>query len=60
MAVDVALDGALPLGARTDMSVDGTIELERLPSVLKIQRPAFGQEKSTVKLFKLEPDELHA
>jgi RND family efflux transporter MFP subunit len=60
VAVDVALDGALPLGARTDMSVDGTIELERLPSVLKIQRPAFGQEKSTVKLFKLEPDELHA
>lgn len=60
VAVDVALDGALPVGARPDMSVDGTIELERLPSVLKIQRPAFGQEKSTVKLFKLEPDEQHA
>lgn len=60
VAVDVALDGALPLGARPDMSVDGTIELERLPSVLKIQRPAFGQEKSTVKLFKLDPDEQHA
>ncbi|MGE0887194.1 MAG: HlyD family secretion protein [Blastocatellales bacterium] len=60
VAVDVALDGALPPGARPDMSVDGTIELERLENVLYIQRPAFGQEKSTVKLFKLEPDNQHA
>jgi HlyD family secretion protein len=60
VAVDVALDGELPPGARPDMSVDGTIELERLPNVLKIQRPAFGQEKSTVKLFKLDADEQHA
>jgi HlyD family secretion protein len=60
VAVDVALDGELPPGARPDMSVDGTIELERLPNVMKIQRPAFGQEKSTVKLFKLDPDEQHA
>ncbi len=60
VTVDVALDGALPPGARPDMSVDGTIELERLPSVLKIQRPAFGQEKSTVKLFRYEADGQHA
>lgn len=60
VTVDVALDGALPPGARPDMSVDGTIELERLPSVLKIQRPAFGQEKSTVKLFKYEADGQYA
>ncbi|HMV49983.1 MAG TPA: HlyD family efflux transporter periplasmic adaptor subunit [Blastocatellia bacterium] len=60
VVVDVSLEGALPQGARPDMSVDGTIELERLPSVLKIQRPAFGQEKSTIKLFKLEADDQHA
>jgi len=60
VTVDVALEGPLPAGARPDMSVDGTIELERLPNVLKIQRPAFGQEKSTVKLFKYEADGLHA
>lgn len=60
VTVDVALEGALPPGARPDMSVDGTIELERLTSVLYIQRPAFGQEKSTVKLFKYDPDGQHA
>lgn len=60
VAVDVALDGELPPGARPDMSVDGTIELERLANVIYIQRPAFGQEKSTVKLFKLEADGQHA
>lgn len=60
VTVDVALDGALPPGSRPDMSVDGTIVLERLAKVLKIQRPAFGQEKSTVKLFKLDPDDQHA
>lgn len=58
--VDVALLGELPLGARPDLNVDGTIELERMPNVLYVQRPAFGQEKSTIKLFKLEPDESHA
>jgi len=60
VAVDVSLEGPLPPGARPDMSVDGKIELERLVNVLYIQRPAFGQEKSTVKLFKLEPDNQHA
>lgn len=60
VTVDVALEGELPRGARPDMSVDGTIELERLDDVIKVQRPAFGQEKSTISLFKLEPDGQHA
>lgn len=53
VAVDVELDAELPRGARPDLSVDGTIELERLESVLYVGRPAFGQENSTVGLFKL-------
>jgi HlyD family secretion protein len=56
VTVDVALTGQLPQGARPDLSVDGTIELERLENVLSIGRPAFGQEKSTVGMFRLEPD----
>lgn len=55
VTVDVALEGALPRGARPDLSVDGTIELERLENVLFVGRPAFGQEQSTVGLFKLDP-----
>ncbi|HJU44427.1 MAG TPA: HlyD family efflux transporter periplasmic adaptor subunit [Vicinamibacterales bacterium] len=56
VTVDVALEGELPRGARPDLSVDGTIELERLENVLFVGRPAFGQEQSTVGLFKLNPD----
>ena len=56
VTVDVALDGNLPQGARPDLSVDGTIDLERIADILYVGRPAFGQEKSTVGLFKLEPD----
>jgi HlyD family secretion protein len=52
VTVDVALEGALPRGARPDLSVDGTIELERLENVLFVGRPAFGQEQSTVGLFR--------
>jgi HlyD family secretion protein len=55
VTVDVGLEGALPRGARPDLSVDGTVELERLDNVLFVGRPAFGQEKSTVGLFKLDP-----
>jgi HlyD family secretion protein len=51
--VDVSFTGPLPKGARPDLSVDGTIELERLEDVLYVGRPAFGQEQSTVSLFKL-------
>ncbi|HVL66977.1 MAG TPA: HlyD family efflux transporter periplasmic adaptor subunit [Vicinamibacterales bacterium] len=54
VGVDISLDGALPPGARPDLSVDGTITLERLPDVIKVGRPAFGQENSTVMLFKLD------
>ena len=54
VTVDVALEGALPQGARPDLSVDGTIELERLNNVLYVSRPAFGQAQSTVGMFKLE------
>ena len=53
VTVDVSFTEPLPLGARPDLSVDGTIELERLENVLYVGRPAFGQEKSTVGLFKL-------
>jgi HlyD family secretion protein len=60
VTVDVALKGALPNGARPDLSVDGTIQLERLADVLYVGRPAYGQENSTVQLFKLEPDGRYA
>jgi HlyD family secretion protein len=53
VTVDVAIDGELPKGARPDLSVDGTIELERLEDVVYVGRPAFGQENNTVGMFKL-------
>jgi len=56
VTVDVQLTGELPKGARPDLSVDGTIDLERLENVLYVGRPAFGQENSTISLFKLDPD----
>ena len=60
VTVDVALDGTLPPGARPDLSVDGTIDLEQLNNVLYVGRPAFGQEDSTVGMFKLLPDGTNA
>jgi HlyD family secretion protein len=54
VTVDVKLTGELPKGARPDLSVDGTIDLERLDNVLYVGRPAFGQENSTIQLFKIE------
>jgi multidrug resistance efflux pump len=56
VTVDVALEGELPRGARPDLSVDGTIELERLDDVLYMGRPAYGQSNSVVGIFKLDPD----
>jgi HlyD family secretion protein len=56
VAVDVKLTGDLPKGARPDLSIDGTIDLERLDNVLYVGRPALGQENSTISLFKLRPD----
>jgi HlyD family secretion protein len=56
VTVDVELAGALPLGARPDLSVDGTIDLDRMADVLFVGRPAFGNENSTISLFKLGAD----
>jgi multidrug resistance efflux pump len=55
VGVDVGLEGELPAGARPDLSVDGTIEIERLANVLSVGRPAFGQPGGPVTLFRLEP-----
>lgn len=60
VTVDVRLEGELPRGARPDLSVDGTIELERLDDVLYIGRPVYGQPESTISLFRMEPDGIHA
>ena len=54
--VDVTLDGPLPQGAVPQLSVDGTIDLERLQDVLYVGRPALGNENSTLSLFKIDPD----
>jgi HlyD family secretion protein len=60
VTVDVTLTGELPRGARPDLSIDGTIELERLDNVVFVGRPAFGQEKSKVGIFRLESDGVYA
>lgn len=54
--IDATLIGPLPPSARADLSVDGTIELERLQDVLKVGRPAFGQAQQTIGMFVLSPD----
>ena len=54
--IDASLTGPLPPSARPDLSVDGTIELERLQDVLKVGRPAFGQAQQTIGMFVLTPD----
>jgi len=54
--VDCTLDGPLPSGAVPNLSVDGTVEIERLADVVYIGRPVFGQPNSSVSLFKVEPD----
>ena len=56
VAVDIAIAGELPRGARPDLSVDGTIELDRIPDTLHVGRPAYGQPGSTVGLFRIAPD----
>jgi len=60
VTVEVALDGKLPPGARPDMSVDGTIEVERLSNVLYVGRPVLGDAESATHLFRLDPDGEHA
>ena len=54
--VDVSFDGPLPNGARPDLSVDGTVEIENLKNILYVGRPAFGQPQTTVGLFRLSDD----
>ena len=54
VTVDVVMEGPLPKGSRPDLSVDGTVQLERLADVIKVGRPAFGQEQTAVSLFKLQ------
>ena len=56
VTVDVALDAALPTGARPNLQVDGTIEIERLQNVLYVGRPSVGQANSKIELFKLNED----
>jgi len=58
--VEVTLEGPLPKGARPDLSVEGTVELERLVDVLHVGRPVQGQPESTVGLFKVSADGIHA
>lgn len=60
VTVDIALTGELPKGARPDLTVDGTIELERLTDVVFVGRPAQGQPESQISLFRLEADGVHA
>jgi len=56
VGVDVALLGSLPQGARPELSVDGTIQIERLPNVVYIDRPVSGEPDATIGLFKLDSD----
>jgi HlyD family secretion protein len=56
VTVDAKLEGELPQGARPDLSVDGTIEIEKLTDVMSVGRPTFGQPNSQVGLFRLERD----
>jgi HlyD family secretion protein len=56
VAVDVTFDGSLPAGARPDLTVDGTIEIERLPNVLHVGRPAQANEQAALSLFRLSAD----
>jgi len=60
VTVDVALKGPLPPVLRPDLSVDGTIQLEKLTNVVYVGRPIIGQENATVTLFKIEPDGKYA
>jgi HlyD family secretion protein len=56
VGVDVLMDGPLPPGARPDLSVDGTIELQKLVNIIYVGRPAFGQENTEVTIFKVQPN----
>ncbi|HEY2028914.1 MAG TPA: RND transporter, partial [Myxococcales bacterium] len=57
--VDIALPNELPKGARPDLTVEGTIEIEKLANVLSVGRPAGAQPEGTIELFKVTGDEAH-
>jgi HlyD family secretion protein len=54
VSIDVSLDGALPAGARPDLNIDGTIQLERLNNIVFTGRPTMGQDNAVVGLFRLD------
>jgi hypothetical protein len=56
VTIDIQLNGELPKGTRPDLSVDGTIEIERLSDVLYVGRPSNGQPDSTIQIFKVLPN----
>lgn len=60
VTIDVTLPENLPRSARTDLSVDGTVVIERLDDVIYVGRPAFGQANSRVGIFKLVDDGKYA
>jgi HlyD family secretion protein len=60
VTVDATLADALPKGARVDMTIDGTIHLDRLSNIRHVARPAFGSGEGDVSLFKVSADGTHA
>jgi HlyD family secretion protein len=56
VGVDISLEGALPPGSRPDLSVDGTITIEKLTNIVYVGRPSFGQESGSVGMFKVTAD----
>jgi multidrug efflux pump subunit AcrA (membrane-fusion protein) len=56
VTVDVSLDGPLPSGARPDLNIDGTIQVQRLTSIVFTGRPTVAQDNAVVGLFRLDPD----
>ena len=56
VTIDVSIDESLPAGARPDLNIDGTIQLERLKSIVFTGRPTFAQDNSAVGMFRLDPD----
>lgn len=60
VTIDVRLAGELPSYLRPDLSVDGRVILDHRESVLKVSRPVYAQRDSTISLFKMEPDGIHA
>jgi HlyD family secretion protein len=56
VSIDISLDGALPAGARPDLNIDGTIQLERLKNIVYTGRPTMAQDNAVIGLFRLDPD----